>query len=316
MDQGDASKRLLEEVQRAVRETRTALGAMAMRNELPHTLMSVCTLIDRTSYNVTWEDGKSSFILDETRSVITFRGQTLKHVVERTDELAEEVGYLENQEKTRIVQLAVNLFVLHELLHITQNFPHYASVALIKGGLRDLGLPVLDVAADTVAAWVTAHVECERTGQTENDEILRAYANMLVISYVLGAFVFNVVGRTPKMQRALGLIVSSLMAQAKSEGRLLEDHINPAWKPISPLLVLDINATHNFNAVVIDALPGMLISNYETSEKALLAELWTSVGKLPVQETMRLSAKVLIRFGVIEGARRDDRGQFQRTATP
>ncbi|MFW2342043.1 hypothetical protein [Brevundimonas sp.] len=305
MTEADTLLRLRQEVDRACSELRESMRQMAIACQLPTPLMSVCTLMDRIEVGVTRTGKDASFDLEEASGVVNFNADTLATVIERTDDFADEVGYRNRAERYRLVQLAVNLFILHELLHVVQHFPHFASVRTIKAGMPGYGLPMLDVAADTVAAWVTAHVEAQRLGQTDEQSILRSYANTLILAYVVGAFVFEVVGRAPKMQRALGLLTSAALVEAQADGRLSPGSLNAVWKPLSPLIVLDLQSAGAFNAVVLDTFPGMLIANFDESETSLVKLLWNSVGKRPVRRTLELVSQILLRLGVIAEAPKD-----------
>lgn len=286
------------EVERAVRETREALGAMAKRRCLTAPLLSVSTLIDRISVEVTADDGESAFELSDGNT-IAFRTTTLRLIVEAMKELATEIGFDDEAEALRARQVALNLFVVHELLHIRQNFPEFGAINKIKAGAPGIGLPMLDVVADTISAWTAAHVESERLGITDEEALLQQYVNALVLAYSIGCFVFDGRSKPGKRQRLLGLIVSAVLVKLKADGRLNADAMSSAWKPTSPLFLLDVEQSRSFNAIVIDAEMGMLFDTATRTDPETERAFWESVGTRPVERTLELGALLLIEADLV-----------------
>jgi len=290
------------EVMRAVGETRDALGRMGKEMRLAYPLMGICALIDRVKIDVTGQEGDDAFVLDEQAATITFRAAGVLSVAQETEALANEVGCDDPAECKRLAQMAVNLFVVHELTHIKQNFPHFGSVQQIKEGLPGYGVPMLDVAADTVAAWTCANVECELNEDIGREEVLRAYVNALILAYLVGAFVFDIQGRPNKTQRALGLIISALLVQAEVDGTLVREAIYENWKEISPIFVMDFSKSDSFNAMVIDGVPGMLVGVSSPLPKGLVKQFWESAGVRPLSSTLELGSKILVGLGIVRPA--------------
>jgi hypothetical protein len=267
--------------------------------------MSLSTLLDSVEIAVTSRPGKSAFDSIEPDAkgegeAVHFRVGVLRQIYGEVGALISEAGDLDAEESRRARQMAINLFVVHELMHIRQNFRHFASVSVVKSGLPKIGLPVFDLVADIVSAWVCAHVEAERVGITNPDEILPTFVATLTLSYTMGAFVFD--GRTNpgKRQRLLGLVVSAVLAKAKTDGKLREDHILNSWRPTSPVLVLNIEECRMFNAMVIDAMSGLLLGvNPEVQVSDDAEQFWDSVGTKPISRTFELAATLLKRAGAI-----------------
>ncbi|MDO8377488.1 hypothetical protein [Phenylobacterium sp.] len=287
------------ELGRAVEEVRSTLSGLARSESLPACLMSLSTLIDRTAIGISGTPGASAFELDEQAKTIKFRAATLSDIMERAERLAAEAGLSRGPETVRMAQVSINLFVVHELMHVQQNFPDFATVQQIKLGMPYLGLPMLDVGADTAAAWVCARIEATKTSFNDPDDILRLYVNSLVHAYLLGAFVFNVVDRREKKQRALGLIFSAVLVQAKVDGTLAEDRLYNNWEPGSPLMAFDLAAADAFNAIVLDRMPGLLLQDRGTVSGKLISKIWNGIGKAPVGETLQLVAEAFILTGAI-----------------
>ncbi|WP_374573709.1 hypothetical protein [Phenylobacterium sp.] len=293
----------LAEVARAGAEIRTYLGRMAIREQLAYPLMAICTLLDRVRLCVTKEKGDNAFILNEQEGTIAFRARTIKRILQESDRLAGEFGYEPGYDRLRLMQMSINLFIVHELLHISQNFPHFASVEHIKNGLPVYGLPILDIAADTLSAWACANVEMGVMESDDQTTLLRWYSNALILAYVIGSFVFSIENSPPKKQRALSLVISALLVQALTEGTLLRDALYEGWTELSPILILNFDQTNVFNAIVIDRTPGMLLRSYQEIPGNELDLFWNSAGKSPLFDTMEFGARILVSVGAVKGAK-------------
>jgi hypothetical protein len=288
------------EVRRAGREIGRVLDQLYAEQALPECVADIRGLLTHADIYATSEAGEPAFEYDPDGPRITFRGSTIKKIVRDTTGLAAEVSEGDGLASQRLVQVAVNLFVLHELLHISQNFPDFATVPTIKSGLGPTGLPMLDVAADTVAAWICAQIEFRAANERTHDDLLRHYVNCLILAYQIGAFVFQVADRPEKQQRALGLIMAAVLVQAKLEGVLDEEAIHPVWEPMCPLYAFDLEKAQSFNALVIDRLPGLLMAKPMQVTKSLLDRIWSSIGVDPLETTLELVAEAFIAAGVIE----------------
>lgn len=286
------------EVDRALLEIRTSLGSAARRGNLPPAMMSLSTLIDRVECTVTEQNGDSAFELHDEGNKVCFRASTLGSLIDAMTTLAKEIESNEDG-AIRIRQMAFNLFITHELLHIRQNFPDFATVAKIKDGTGGIGLPMLDLAADTLSAYVCAHIECDQTNQHSDDDLLRMYVNCLMIAYVVGAFVYD--GRTnpAKRQRLLGLVISAMLVQAKLEDRLDFEQISESWQPMSPIFALDLNKAGTFNALVIDQMLGLLLHDHHPTDPVQVSDFWDSVGKKPIFGIMQKASQLLIAMKAI-----------------
>lgn len=287
------------EIARAVDETRQALGALARAQKLAYPLMGFGPLIDRSTFSTISAQGESAFELIEETGEIRFRESVVADIYSAAVGLAQEIGLQEGEETTRLAQNAINLFVLHELEHIHQNFPHFGHVQEVKAGIPVYGLPILDVAADTVAAWACANVEAQRLDLEGEENVLRQFVNMLILAYMVGSLVFSVRDRPEKMQRALGLLVAALLIQAKVDGLLNEEFIYKEWTPLSPLLAMNLASAQTFNVLVIDKVPGLLLKSGGTNAQGNLTELWQSIGMKPVSRTIELTAQALRSAGAI-----------------
>jgi len=293
---------LQSDIDRAITSLRAALSDMAKRQRLHPALMGVINLMDRTEFHVTIDAGTSSFELDEAANIVRFRSNVLEMLIRGADSIAIEIGACEDEEKIHLRQLTINLFIAHELLHICQNFPNFSSVSDIKNGIPGIGLPLLDAVADIVSASICAHAEYLRLDEMAEKAFLLQFSNTLVVSYIIGSFVFDAQSKAGKRQRALGLVVAAMMIQALAEDKLILDNVNPAWKPTSPLLLLDISVSGKFNALVVDEIAGVLFLNYESAPRSLAIELWNSVGNPPMIRTLELVSALLVEINVVKRA--------------
>lgn len=288
------------EIDRSVTALRSALGEMAKKMSLHASLMGVLALLDKVEFHVIYDAGESAFELDELAGIVSFRSSGLEAVLGGASTLVEEVGISDIEERAHFKQLSIDLFVAHELLHICQNFPHFPTVQDIKRGLPGIGLPLLDAVADIVAASICAHAEHIRLGEGTEEDFLKRFANTLVVSYAIGSLIFDARTKPEKRQRALGLLVSAMMIQALAEGRLETENVNVAWKPTSPLLLLNIEATGTFNAFVVDEIAGVLFPNQSKVSKEIANQLWNSVGKSPIVNSLNLVSTLLLQVGAIK----------------
>lgn len=289
---------LQAEIDRSILELRSALSMLAKNQRLPAQLMSVATLIDRVECHLTTDDGESAFELSDDGQSVRFRASVVRTIIESMRLLASEIE-IDDEASQRVPQTAVNLFLIHELLHIRQNFPHFATVTTIKDGIEGIGLPLLDLAADTLSAWICAHIECHKTGEKTDNEILANYVNCLVLAYVIGAFVYDSTTKPAKRQRAIGLVISAVLVQAQSEGKLNRETIFDNWQPTSPLLALNIEKSRSFNAIVIDQLPGLLLPGTASPDPEKVNNVWKYVGKRPIFQLLKAISEILIDLRVI-----------------
>lgn len=296
----DAACILQAEVDRAICTLRRALGDMGRDRRLHPSLMGVVGLMDRVEFHVTYDSGESAFELDEIAGAVRFRSSGLERVLEGAQSIADEVGIIDAEEVAYQKQLAINLFVAHELLHICQNFPHFPTVDAIKRGMPGIGLPLLDAVADIVSASICAHAELASGEEGDEDEFLKKFSNTLIVSYAIGSFIFDASTKPEKRQRALGLVVAAMMIQALAEGRLIRENVNAAWKPTSPLLLLNVAESGAFNAFIVDEIAGILFINHTKASPELAMELWRSVGRSPIARTLELVSGLLKQIDVVK----------------
>jgi hypothetical protein len=299
------------EIDRSVTSLRNALGSMAKKRSLHASLMGVLILLDKVEFHVIYDVGESAFELDEVGGIVSFRSNGLEAVLSGAQTLVDEVGISDHEERAHFKQLSIDLFVAHELLHICQNFPHFPTVQEIKYGLPGIGLPLLDAVADIVAASICAHAEHMRLGEGSEEDFLKRFANTLVVSYAIGSLIFDARTKPEKRQRALGLLVSAMMIQAFAENRLEKENVNLAWKPTSPLLLLNIETTGTFNAFVVDEIAGVLFPNHSMVSKEIATQLWNSVGKSPIMNSLNLVSTLLLQVGAIKAENADQYGAIE-----
>jgi len=290
--------RVAAELDRAVGEIRSTLSRLAKMESLPACLMSMAALMDRIEISITETPGESAFEMDQTRGAIHFRTRVLSEVIERAESVAAEAEMPAGPERRRVGQVALNLLLVHELLHVQQNFPDFGTVQKIKAGIAKYGLPMLDLGADTAAAWICAKIEADKTEDAGAEAFLKHYVNCLIQAHVIGAFIFDV-EPAEKKQRALGLLMSAVLVQAKLENRLVPGKLYSNWEPGTPVLAFDLAAAKAFNAIVIDRLPGLLVDDQAVVPVGLVREIWDSVGRGSVLQAIELVARAFAAAGVI-----------------
>lgn len=285
------------EIDRAVREVRAALSALARRESLPAQLMGLCTLLDRVECTITTEDGDSAFVLAEAGDAVAFRTSVVRNIATTIAALSKELE-LDAIGGIRTKQISINLFVIHEIIHIRQNFPDFATVKKIKAGLPGLGLPLLDLAADLLSAWVCAHVEAAHAGE-RGRAVLKHYVNCLMLSYVLGSMVYDSREKDEKRQRMIGVVMSAVLAQAMHDGMLRKEAISEGWHLLTPIFPLHLPQSQTFNGLVTGQLPGLLLSDRDHRPSPELMQIWEHVGRPPTTGIFKLVAKAFARAGAI-----------------
>ena len=184
----EALQFVASQVERAVIETRQALGELAVERKLAGGCSCLIPILDQYRVEVAELDDESAFRLDKVGMTITVSANATLFVWNAMYDLAEEIGF-EGTDRTRAQETAVNQFLIHELFHVNQKLWDYSAVPAVKAGLPNIGLAILDLAADVEAAWVCAQVEGQIAGDGES--ALLHFVNALLRAYVIGAFVFD-----------------------------------------------------------------------------------------------------------------------------
>lgn len=289
---------LQREIDRAVVTVRGALSQLAQEHRLHAGLMGMIPLMDNCEFSLIDAPGNSAFEYDQESSTIRFRSSIIQNVIDGVSKVSDEIGYSDREESLYLRQIALNIFVVHEILHIVQNFSDFSAVQDVKNGIPEFGLPSLDAAADIISCSICAVIDAGRQGNEGEDGYLRSFSNCLIIAYAMGTRLFD--AREPgKRQRNLGLLMSAMMVQAKAEGRLNQDKISQSWKPSSPILLFNITEANVFNAFVFDEVPALLIKDPHLADQALSAALWESVSSCPIRHSLEMMADLLKQVQVV-----------------
>jgi len=304
------------EIRRAIREIHQTLYWLAGRPNPSRSLLVTLEVVRRFHFEATAEEGAGAFEYDLSRMAIRFRKTVIEKVVREVGDLSDSAMGADGLARMRLAQTAVNLFVLHELMHIVQNFPNYSDVAPIKAGLGPNGIPMLDSAADAEAAWICAWIECRAAGFESEEEFLKFYGNALLLSYLIGAFVFSVKGKPEKMQRSLGLLMLCVLVQSKSNGWLAEGKPYLDWDIRTALFAFDLERAKSFNAIVMDRIPSLLMTKSHQVTPALLDRIWSGLGNVPAEESLAAVFEAFVAVGVIEVPRPVDPKAIEVKADP
>lgn len=288
---------LQREVDRAIREVREAIGALAQQRKAVSWIIRVSTLLDKIECHVIAEDGESAFTLDEQAGKVCFRASTLARVWNAMHDFAGEVD--PEADLLREKQLGLNQFIIHELLHIRQNFPHFGTVQKIKKGLPGYGLPLLDIAADIASASITASIELYRNRGKRSD-FNRYYLNAIIRAYIIGTLVFDAASKPEKRQRAIGLMMSAALVYASIEGNLNADRIFEDWSNDKPIMSMNLEAGECFNGFVLSEAPGLLLKDHNNFSQEELLDVWNLVGKRPISRMLKRVIKLLAAGGAID----------------
>jgi hypothetical protein len=288
------------EVRRAVREIHQTLLRLANRPSQSRSIQVTLDVVRQFNFIATADDGPGAFEYDLTHYAIRFRANLVERVIRAATDLSATAMPSDGVARARLSQTAVNLFALHELMHIVQNFPHHADVGLVKAGLGPAAVPMLDSAADAEAAWICAWIECEAAGFASEEEFLGFYANALLLSYLIGAFVFDIKGKPEKMQRSLGLLMLCVLVQAKAGGWLVGGQPYLDWDVRTALFAFDLEKAKSFNAFVFDKVPGLLMAKSHAVTPTLLERIWSGLGEARPQESLEAVAEAFIAVGVLK----------------
>lgn len=297
METGKGDHFIQIEVDRAILEIRTAISNFAKKRAAPGWVIRLGGLLDKVECVVVPDTGDAAFKLDRENERVLFGAKTIAQIWQRIGIYVSEAG--NPKEMVREQQLAINQFIVHELLHIRQNFPDFATVSTIKAGLPGYGLPLLDIAADTASAWIAALIEVDRLKLTAEDRLLHL-TNALLRAYVIGSYVFNARKTPEKRQRAIGLLISAALVHAKRIDCLNREIIFEGWSEEKPILSFDLERQDTFNAFVMDGVPGLLVDTLVPFERAELNKVWDGVGIAEVGGIFAYVVQFLISLGVIK----------------
>jgi hypothetical protein len=142
-------------------------------------------------------------------------------------------------EPNQIDRMAVALFLLHEVVHISQAIPEYSDVQTLKRTAGASYLAELDLIADIESARAYAAVESIPEGLGEAAYVEWFAASIFfMISFCFPVFGFR--GKRAKVSRALGLALSFLLAQAHSDNEVLALRCRPRFDwPMFPVIAAD-----------------------------------------------------------------------------
>ncbi|TCM19595.1 hypothetical protein EDF56_103238 [Novosphingobium sp. PhB165] len=298
MDGGSAVDQMQGEVDRGIVEVREALGRYAQDQKISGACAMLLNLIDQVEFKVDLSESDSAFHLDRENKIIEFYASPLIRVWNCLYDICDEIG-VSDEDRIRFQRAGLNQFIIHELLHIRQKFADFSVIPVIKAGLEGMGLPMLDLAADMWASWVSALVECHLGGDDSEDDLLMQHANALLRAYIIGAFAFDSKSSSVKRQRAIGLIISMLLIQSKLDGKFVSESVNEEWTETTPVFLFDIGKCKRFNAIVVSGFPGLLIEDHDVHDGEALIELWNSVGERPVKDIISLTASFLKTSGAV-----------------
>lgn len=253
-------------------------------------------LIDNLKPAVHVGDGNAAFTYNKERGTVSFDATSLRAVRQVVERYIDEIGVVwDLAARTRALEAATNLFVVHELTHIVQNFPHFHIVADVKRALGPdgLGLALLDTAADFHAAWAVANIEWRIAGCPSDVPLEHFLTNMLFLAYVIGARGFPAKNRNAKTQRFLGVLLGATLSQASSVGLLDRNAIHPGWKPTVPLMAFDLSEARSLNAFMTEPELGVLLSYSHAVPRNLVLAVWNGVGTIPTKDLVGLLMRML-----------------------
>lgn len=296
MDERDALSQMQAEVDKAVLHVRGALGRRAQRQQLTGNCALLVNLIGRVEISVVPGESDAAFYYNKDDESVNFFLEPLVRTWNNLFDISGELS-LSGEEILHLQRMGLSQFLVHELIHINQNFSDFDSGGDVKVGLGDIGVPLLDITADIMSAWIVALVESEENDPDNRDYIIDCYVQGLLRAYIILSFVFGA-KRAEKRQRALSLLVSMLLVQAMRDERLNRNAIYHDWHELCPVFVLNLSHSDVFNAIVINSGVGLLFDRKNIPEHDDLNVLWESIGCFPITETLNMLSRILSFYGV------------------
>lgn len=289
------------DLRRARREMYTAVVEMKRSGTLGNWPSRLGIILDEFDFVTHVGPGTSAFIYDHAERTISFDKMTLAANRQIAANFGDEIGDADVSGAKRRGDDATNLFVMHELTHVLQNFPHFESVKYVKAGVGPEGLAMLDVSADFKAAWAGANIAWHLAGRPEQPSLSAFYTNMLLLSYIIGARGFPPEGRSHKIQRFLGVMLGAVLNQANDVGMIDSARVNASWHPTTPLFGFDVMKSSALNAFMTEPELGVLFGG-ECDLVDAKERLWASIGEMPTSEVFRLVATALAKVGILRKA--------------
>jgi hypothetical protein len=134
--------------------------------------------------------------------------------------------------------MAVEMFVVHEVTHIGQGVPHFSAVQILKDTEGELLLGKLDIDADVLAAKTLAWLQNFELGDGSREEFVRRFGDALYFLTRVCIPAFGVtLAKRGKLTRALGLFL--MFVRAAALDRYLSDSALPVEAPLMPVFSAD-----------------------------------------------------------------------------
>jgi hypothetical protein len=201
--------------------------------------------------------------------------------------------------RSRTERMCFSSYILHEVRHRPQNLSDYGQVQALKAGLEDLGLPLMDVAADAFGAAGAAHVDCALEGQLTKAALLTALSAAHRIVVAFGAFVFKADGRAGKTQRLLSAALGKVLIDEYRFGRLNLAKLNAGWIPGAPTLLFNVTKVPQLNALLLQPSHAVLFDHGELQDVERLNQLWGGLDRGELDETFSRIGMFLREMSVI-----------------
>jgi hypothetical protein len=156
----------------------------------------------------------AAFGTNRAQDDMVLNGSPLRAVVMRARHANQQLPPCFRLEASELDRIATSLFLFHEAAHLSQGIGDFRLVQAIKNTFGREYLAELDLIADIDSARAVAINECAaRGGQGYPAAFAAAIAFMMIACFP----VFGFSTKASKISRALGLILSYLLAESAGE---------------------------------------------------------------------------------------------------
>lgn len=181
---------------------------LARRLSSPDAAATIGRLLSIESIRVSDDLGDAGFALSNDGKQIDISLTALNLI----ESQGRKTNY-DGLDKEDFREFALSLYLFHEMHHVVQGLISFEDVQLLKrtAGIHKLG--EMDVIADIVAAQVVAAIYSARKSGDRREFAEGFYAALcFMISFCFPAFGFPI-ARRHKVQRALGIVLSAVLAE-------------------------------------------------------------------------------------------------------
>jgi hypothetical protein len=220
----------LEEVINSVKDDVIAAEGWLVANfpEMAPVLGGIVRVLTTHSLHVSTELGEAGFARDAAAARLYFNAASLVSIwFAASDILAAQDDTESPEVLASFRRNALGLYVLHEIVHVVQNFEKHGLAQILKDAFGPDELSKFDLVADVAAANGMTIAALAREGEFESANYLRLFGSNVLLAYELLSRAFKTAGIDHKKKRALGLLTSLTLVRLALEANdpQVRDHL-------------------------------------------------------------------------------------------